>query len=214
MILYRGNRNKLTQLSWHCLHITSTQLTEVLRSLVRALKKATDDIEVFVPPADHSSEEHYVFARSQNPQTIQRLTSVRGIQGFACQERLVFDGSKGSEPTIVRTPIRVPDSEVQAMLAKARLAHSEQAQQIRQGSFVRIRDGQARNYCGHVTKLNSKRAIVTISLPTRTLTVDTSRGNLLDLSQVPEARQLYFYSEAIERMLTEEPEALLSRMPD
>src|SRR4051794_38115496 len=137
------------------------------------LAKCQDPIEVFIPP-DLNAED-FCYVRTPNPQTIYRMKRIKGIQGVVSEERIVLQGNRRNrtDPTIISTPVRVPDSDVQQMIEQARQNHTRQSASIRPGSFVRIRDGQASRYCGHVTRIKQDRATVTVALPTRTLVILT-----------------------------------------
>jgi hypothetical protein len=147
--------------------------------------------ECFIPLARRDlgvfelSTGNFIFIRSKSIEKLAKLKRTTGVSG------MVTVGDYGK----VSNAITVPDAEVQPMIRRARETEAAWSQGIQKGSFVRILDGMARGYCGHVIKMRP--FTVRIKLLTKTLIVVTPRANLLHLPDVPPHQQLFYFSPTI-----------------
>lgn len=186
MLLFHGNRKQLTHLPWFSLILTSeTTLEQTLKAIARAIRRIPA-IEVFVPK--DASDTLYIYARGKE-QDVLSLTRIAGVQEVASTERLIPNGK--DEPLVNRTPITLPDADIQQMIARSRQLHTERQQTIKRNSFVRVRDGRYKNYCGTVTTLKHNQATVEITLFSRTLILQTPTANL-EVLNLPKSQQTYY----------------------
>jgi hypothetical protein len=163
-------------------------------------------VEVFIPVFHRDLNRfdlktgNYLFARSQNFQALLRLKSITGVVG------LVTYGDS-NHPSKV---IPVEHAYVSAIIKDAEDFFLSRASQITTGSFVRILDGDQRDFCGTVVTLHNGTACVQIDIKTKILLVETPVRNLLDLSQVPEAERVFYHAPLVTALDSEDKEALLA----
>jgi len=206
MILSHGDTSVLKGTGWNSLEIRSDDQIEIVaHRLVEEIPKIFKDhpLEVFIPVMLRDLDSftlktsNLVFVRSDSVQDIMRLRNISGVQQIT---------TKG-ETTKARDIITVPDDYVQELIEEC---EREFNHKIAVGSFVRILDGSARDFCGHVTSVENNHAEVRVDLLTRLLFVKTLLANLLDLSHVDPARQVFYYCEAV-RNLPEESLPLIQQ---
>jgi len=159
-----------------------------------------DPIEVFVPVQNRDldtfdmSTLQYVFVRSNNFQSLLRLRQVTGACG------LVTKG-ESNRPS---DAIPVDDEYVQGLVHDAEEEHRKRAVGIEVGSFVRILQGQTRDFCGTVEIVGDGKAVVKITLLTKYIMLETPIRNLLKLPDVPANKRVYYFGPLVNDLSPEE----------
>jgi transcription antitermination factor NusG len=210
MLMVYGDVTQIKDKEWYLLELRSERtLGPSLKRLGKHLITHFDEkpVEVFIPihRRDHENFELlsdcYVFIHSDAYEKVRSLRSVVGVAALLANETN-------------RKLIKVEDSYVRELIEEARDRFNLSRSQVHEGSFVRILDGESRDYCGLVLSMDNSRAQVKIILKGRVLLVDTPLGNLLDLGEVPESLRVYYYCEAINTYITEAEtqEEMLSRL--
>ncbi len=178
---------------WYCLELVSESGPAIEATLHRLLRETPSifgsyALEVFVPIARRDlgvfdlMTGGFIFVRSKHLNLLAKLKRITGITG------MMTHGDDGK----LRNVVRVPDSEVQLVIQQSRNIEASWSRGIKVGSFVRILDGQARGFCGHVVRRQP--LTVEIQLLTKTLTVVTPHTNLLHLPDVPRDQRVFYYS--------------------
>lgn len=211
MILTYGDPAKLAELAktnWYMLELRSEKTVEsTLKRLGTQLPSIfnSNAVEIFIPVFRRDinvfelKTGNYIFARSKSFHGLLRLKTVTGVVG------LVTMGDT-NHPSKV---IPVDDEYVQGIIAEAQAFFQERTRGITLGSFVRIIDGEQRNFCGTVVELNNGDACVKVEIKTKILIVETPVRNLLDLSHVPERFRVFYFAPVVEAMEHTEEEGLL-----
>jgi hypothetical protein len=164
-------------------------------------------VEVFIPISrrDHENFEIksdcLVFVHSDSAVKVRGLRSVIGVASLFVDEN-------------TRKPLRVDDEYVRGLISEAREEYRLSSMDISVGSFVRILDGENRDYCGTVMIINDNRAQVKVVLKGRVLLVDTPLGNLVNLNHVPEELRTYYYCDLIDNYHDEMGEAALKAIQE
>ena len=162
-------------------------------------------IEIFVPVVNRDlgkfelNTSTMVYARSPHFQRLLRLRSVTGVVGLATK------GDSG----IPSQALKVENEFVQEQIAAAESKFRNWAASIEIGSFVRIMDGDMRDWCGTVTNIIDGVAIVRVELKTKVILVETPVRNLIDKSYVPFCLRVFYYSDLVDELLTNNMEHLL-----
>lgn len=111
--------------------------------------------QIFAPiNAEGELEFGYIFARSVSTAAVRRLLHIRGIAEMA-----VLTDDEG----IFKSAVTIPHAEVLKMIEKHKPSPNGKVQV---GDFVKILTGEARNYCGTVTKVDGDGLIVQVNFPT------------------------------------------------
>jgi hypothetical protein len=196
MILHYGNITKLKNNPWFYVEVRSEKTIEnTLRRIGKAIPGIfrNEAIEIFVPVNHRDLDVFeletsvYIFVRSTAFPCLLRLKSVTGVVS------LVTEG----ETNRPYRAISVPDDYVQSLVKKVEQHFYERAAGIKQGSFVRILDGETRDYCGYVIYIGNGKACVKIDLKTKSLVIETPIRNLLNLSHVPEGERVFYNCPAV-----------------
>jgi transcription antitermination factor NusG len=202
LILEYPGVNPITTDQWFMLELRSEKTSEeTIKRIGKAMKDIfqEDAAEVFIPVIQRDLDtfvlltECYVFVRADNPLKVGKLKRVTGVQGVLAKD----------ESTRHTKFLRVPDDYVQGLIKQCWDAHYKRAQTIKVGSWVRILDGQTRDYCGLVMAVDGDLAMVRIDKKTKMVSVQTPVHNLLDLSHVPDAHRVFYYSEPVKAFLEE-----------
>lgn len=202
MILQYGNIAKLKAKPWQYIELRSDRTVEnTLRRVGKAIPGIfrNEAVELFIPVNKRDLDVFdletsvYVFVRSTAFPCLLRLKSVTGVVS------LVTEGDT-SRPS---RAIAVPDDYVQSLIKKVERQFYERAAGIKQGSFVRILDGETRDYCGHVLFIADGKACIKIDLKTKSLMIETPIRNLLNLSQVPENQRVFYYSPLVASLVAD-----------
>jgi hypothetical protein len=204
MILQYGTIAKLKGKNWHYIELRSDKTVEnTLRRVGKAIPGIfrSEAVELFIPVNRRDLDVFdletsvYVFVRSTAFSCLLRLKSVTGVVS------LVTEGET-SRPS---RAIAVPDDYVQTLIKKVEHQFYERPAGIKQGSFVRILDGETRDYCGHVLLVADGKACIKVDLKTKSLMVETPVRNLLNLSHVPENQRVFYYSPLVVNLVADNP---------
>jgi hypothetical protein len=210
MILTYGTPALLKKLQgqdWKYIELRSDKTVEnTLRRIGKSLPGIfrSEAVEVFIPVILRDLDEFeletsvYVYIRSTSFPCIVRLKSVTGVVS------LVTEGDS-NRPS---RAISVPDKYVQERIEAVKTKFFGRAEGIKNGSFVRIIDGETRDYCGHIILLSGSMACVKVDLKTKSLLIETPIRNLLNLPNVPESQRVFYYSSLVKK-LSEEGKANL-----
>ena len=200
MLLTYGNIAKLKGQPWYYVELRSDKTVEnTLRRVGKAIPGIfrSEAIEIFIPVNNRDLDVFdletsvYVFVRSTAFPCLLRLKSVTGVVS------LVTEG----ETTRPYKAIQVSDDYVQTLVKKVERQFYERAAGIKQGSFVRILDGETRDYCGTVLLITEGKACVKVDLKTKSLMIETPVRNLLNLSDVPEEQRVFYYSFLVKKLV-------------
>src|SRR5271166_3396478 len=206
MVLEYGEVSKLKGLHWFMCELRSEKTIE---STMRRVGKAIpgifrhDPIEIFIPVVKRDLDVFematgpYVFVRSNSFQALLRLKSITGVVA------LVTEGDT-QRPS---KAIQVEDTYVQSLIKQAEDEHRKRAIGIEVGSFVRILNGETRDFCGTVEIIGDGRAVVRVTLRTKFILLETPVRNLLNLSHVPKEQRVYYYSPLVEDLFRDAPTA-------
>lgn len=161
-----------------------------------------EPVEVYIPVVRRDpdvfelSTQVYCFVRSTSFPALLRLKSVTGIVG------LVTEGDT-NRPS---NALSWPDEDVQKLIIAADEEHRKRAIGIEAGSFVRIVNGQMRDLCGIVEIVGDGKAVVRITLRTKSILLETPIGNLLNLDHVPKDQRVYYYCPVVDQLMKDNPE--------
>ncbi len=206
MILEYGSVEKLKGINWYLCELRSEKTIE---STMRRVGKALpgifrhDPIEIFIPVVKRDldvfemSTGPYVFVRSTSFSALLRLKSVTGVVS------LVTEGDTNRP----NKAIAVEDSYVQGLIKQAEDEHRRRAIGIEVGSFVRILNGETRDFCGEVEIIGDGKAVVRVTLRTKSILLETPVRNLLNLSHVPKEQRVYYHCPLLVDLFRDNPDA-------
>src|SRR5271157_3051231 len=203
MILEYGPVEKLRGMPWFMMELRSEKTIEsTMRRVGKALSGLfrNEPIEIFIPVIKRDLDIFematgpYVFVRSSNFSSLLRLKSITGVVA------LVTEGDT-QRPS---KAIQVEDTYVQGLIQQAEDEHRRRAIGIEVGSFVRILNGETRDFCGTVEIIGDGKAVVRVMLRTKFILLETPVRNLLNLSHVPKEQRVYYYSPLVEDLFLEE----------
>jgi transcription antitermination factor NusG len=203
MILEHLDTSRIKSKQWFMLELRSERTSEeTIRRLGKEMKRqfGTEPVEVFIPIQERDHDTFtlltgcYIFVRADDVQKIAHLRKVTGI------ECVVGDGGS----TRVNKFIKVEDDYVQTLIQRCWTAHYNRSKDIRQKSWVRILDGQMRDFCGYVEEMDGDRVVVKVAAKTKLVLIETSVHNLIDLSHVPAEARVFYYSEPVTTFLEEQ----------
>jgi transcription antitermination factor NusG len=198
MILKYGDISRLEGLQWNVLELRSEKTSEeTIKRIGKSLKLIfkDDPVELFVPIADRNLDNFklmtdcYVFVRSLDPKKIVRLRTVTGVVWLVCH-------GEGTHPSRL---MKIDDDYIQNLIKDCKQAYAERHHGIVPGSFVRIIDGHARDFCGIVKNMdNQGSTIVQVDLKTTSMMVQTPLYNLLNMNSIPKNLRVFYYSSILE----------------
>lgn len=205
MILQYGDIDLLNRevKKWYLLELSSDKTMQgILKRVGKQIPSIfrSDPVEVFLPVSARDlnvfdiKTGNYVFCRSTNFPALLRLKTVTGVVGLVTEG----DSSRPSKA------IAVEDSYVQEIISEIEKEFHNRAVGIEVGSFVRILDGETKDYCGFVVAVDGGSAIVNIDLKTKQILVDTPLRNMLNLAAVPEELRTFYYGPLIEELYRDE----------
>jgi hypothetical protein len=207
VIIEHGNVEKLKGVQWHMLELGSGKIENMLRRIGNAMPALfkNEPAEVFVPIARQDLDvfelkSPYLFVRSTAFSSLLRLKQITGVVS------LVTEGDT-NRPS---KAIPVEDSYVQGLIKQAEEEHRRRAIGIEVGSFVRILNGETRDFCGVVEIIGDGRAVVRVTLRTKSILLETPIRNLLNLSHVPKEQRVYYYGPLVDDLTKERQEAGLA----
>lgn len=214
MILTHLDTSKIQTTEWFMLELRSERTSEeTIRRIGKELATVfpNDPAEVFIPIRERSLTtftlltDCYLFVRADDPVKVGKLRRVTGVLGILAKDDSVRPAKF----------IRVPDDYVQGLITTCFEQHLQRSKGIKDGSWVRLIDGQMRDFCGYVIQILEGRATVRVAARTKLIVVETSIHNLSDLSDVPVGARVFYYSEPVDRFLAEEgEEAAAALQPD
>ena len=162
---------------WYMLELRSEKTSEeTIKRLGKALKERFrgEEAQIFVPVIERDLDtftlltECYVFVKADDVYKVAKLRQVTGVQCVVAHEES-FHPSKF---------LKVEDAYVHDLIQKCWNAYNVRSSRIHVGSWVRLLDGQTRNYCGLVLAISGDRALVRIDLKTKILLRRAIRANL------------------------------------
>jgi hypothetical protein len=192
MLLTYRDCSKLKGKEWCMLEVRSEKTIEpTLRRIGKQIPQIfrEDAVELFIPVGHRDLDVFdltaaaYLFVRSDSFQGLLRLKTITGVVS------LVTEGDS-NRPNKV---IRVSDTEVQKLMSPAEKQFREHSSGVEVGSFVRVLNGETRDFCGTVTAIGAGRAVIRITLKTKSIMLETPVWNLLNLSYVPKDIRTYYY---------------------
>jgi hypothetical protein len=209
MVLTYGDVSKFGDLKWYYLELRSERTIEpTLGRLGRNLKSIFQDsaVEIFIPISERDlnvcnlNTINCVYVRSTNFAKLLRLKTVTGVVGLLTKG----DSLRPADA------LSLDNSFVQAEIAKAEAAYLERPRDIREGSFVRILDGEYRDWCGLVTSIHGEWAAVVIEIKTKIITVETPIQNLINKDHVPTTLRVFYYGDQVEQLAALNLEHMIS----
>ena len=203
MLLNYLDVGKIKSQHWYMVELRSEKTSEeTIKRIGRSMKDIfqKDPAQIFVPVMDRDLDtfvlmtESYVFVRSDDVTRIAKLRRVTGVQAIMAQ-------NDSTRPTKF---IKVDDEYVQGLITQCRENHQRRSDGIVVGSWVRIIDGETRDMCGSVITVAGDRLVVKIDMKTKPVMVETSVYNLVDLSHLPQAHRVFYYSGPVQEFLKEQ----------
>jgi hypothetical protein len=194
MILEYGPVEKVKGMSWYLVELRSEKTIEsTMKRVGKALHGIfrSEPIEIFIPVVKRDldlfemSTGPYIFVRS-TPAGFSSLLRLKQVTGIVS---MVTEG-ESNRPSKV---ISVEDAYVQTLIAQAEEEHRKRAIGIEVGSFVRILNGETRDFCGVVEIIGDGRAVVRVTLRTKSILLETPIRNLLNISYVPPSERVYYW---------------------
>lgn len=129
----------------------------------------------------------YIFVRSTSFQSLLRMKTITGVVS------LVTEGDSNR----ATKAIKVDDAYVQGIIKDAEEEFRNRALGIEIGSFVRVLNGELRDYCGIVEVVGDGKAVVRITQKTKCILLETPVRNLLNLPNVPKELQVFYYCDLV-----------------
>jgi hypothetical protein len=206
MILEYGDVSLLKGASWYLVELRSEKTIE---STMRRVGKAIpnifrgEPIEIFIPVFKRDLDVFemktgcYVFVRSSSFSSLLRLKTITGVVSLVTEG----DSNRPSKA------IKVDDSYVQTIIADAEEEFRNRGVGIEVESFVRVLNGDTRDYCGVVEAIGDGKAIVRINLKTKSILLETPLRNLLNISDVPANERVYYFCPLVDELVKEQGEA-------
>ena len=194
VILEYGDISKIKGMSWYLVELRSEKTIEsTMKRVGKALHGIfrSEPIEIFIPVVKRDldlfemSTGPYIFVRS-TPAGFSSLLRLKQVTGIVS---MVTEG-ESNRPSKV---ISVEDAYVQTLIAQAEEEHRKRAIGIEVGSFVRILNGETRDFCGVVEIIGDGRAVVRVTLRTKSILLETPIRNLLNISYVPPSERVYYW---------------------
>jgi ribosomal protein L32 len=206
MILLYGDTAKVKNLTWYMLELRSEKTIEsTMKRVGKALHGIfrNEPVEIFIPVVERDldvfslSTGPYIFVRSTSFSCLLRLKQITGCVS------LVTEG-ESNRPS---KAIPVEDSYVQTLIKQAEEEHRKRAIGIEVGSFVRILNGETRDFCGHVEIIGDGKAVVRVTLKTKSILLETPVRNLLNISHVPPCMRVFYFGPIVEQLFKDADEA-------
>jgi len=199
MFILHGDTPSIKSKSWRILELRNELTAEgVLRRIAEEAPAIFRDspMELFAPVARRDCGVYelatgaYVFVRSDNFRALLRLKTVTGVAGLLTES----DSGRSSDT------LTVDDGYVQDLADKDQRDFEQRSAGIGVGSFVRILDGEVRDFCGTVAEIEQDRATVVVELLTKKLIVRSPVHNLLNLDCVAKGKRVFFFSPLVDEL--------------
>ena len=209
MVLEYGDVTKLKGKPWFMVELRSEKTIEpTMRRVGKALPNifGPEPIEIFIPVFKRDLDTFemktgcYLFVRSTSFSSLLRLKTITGVVSLVTEG----DSNRPSKA------IKVEDSYVQSIIAEAEEEFRNRALDIEVNSFVRILNGDTRDYCGVVEAIGDGKAIVRITLKTKSILLETPIRNLLNLSHVPANQRVYYFCPLVGELVNEQGVGLIA----
>jgi len=158
-----------------------------------------DPVEIFIPVFKRDLDVFelasgpYVFVRSNNFPSLLRLKTITGVVSLST----IGDSNRPSKA------IKVDDDYVQGIIANAKEEFRARSLGIKAGSFIRVLNGEMRDFCGVVEVIGGGKAIVRITLKTKSILLETPVQNLLNIPDVPPNQQVYYFGPLVSALVKE-----------
>ena len=197
MLLEYGNIGLLEGKEWYMLDIGNEKTIEpTMRRVGMAAPTLFRNhaLEIFIPVFKRDlgvfemKTGAIVFVRSTSFQGLVRLKRITGVQ------TLVTEG----DSILPSKAIKVEDDYVQTIIAESEKEFLSRSVGIEVGSFVRVLNGNTRDYCGVVEAVSDGRGTVRIILNTKNIVLNTPVRNLLNISHVPDSQRVYYFCPLVE----------------
>jgi len=159
-----------------------------------------DPIEIFIPVFKRDLDVFemktgcYVFVRSTSFSSLLRLKTITGVVSLVTEG----DSNRPSKA------IPVDDAYVQSLIVQAEEEFLNRGVGIEVDSFVRVLNGDTRDYCGVVEAIGDGKAIVRINLKTKSILLETPLRNLLNISHVPANERVYYFCPLVEGLIIDQ----------
>jgi len=209
MILQYGAVENLQGKDWYLLELRSEKTVEpTMRRIGKQIPGIfkNDPVEIFIPLLIQDlnvfelKTQNYIFVRSSSLNSLARFKSVTGVVS------LVTEG----EMNRTSRAIPIKDEYVQQLIKEAEEEFSNRGSGIEVGTFVRILNGETRDYCGFVEVVNEGTACVRVDLKTKSLLIETPVRNLLSLPNVPPEQRVFYYCDLVSDLAKDELLDLIS----
>ncbi len=201
MILEYGQVDKLKNEPWYLMELRSEKTIEsTMRRVGKAIPSIfrSEPVEIFIPVFQRDLDVFemktgcYVFVRSTSFPCLLRLKTITGVVSLVTEG----DSNRPSKA------IKVEDSYVQTIIVNAEEEFRNRAVGIEVDSFVRVLNGDTRDYCGVVEAVGDGKAIVRINLKTKSILLETPLRNLLNISHVPMNQRVYYFCPLVKELGT------------
>lgn len=213
MLFHYGNTDKLKGKPWYMMELSNEKTIEqTMRRIGKNIPGIfrNEAVEVFIPVCLRDLDVFemktgiYIFIRTTALQPLLRLKSVTGVVS------LVTEGDTNHPSKAIMTQ----DSFVQGVIKEVEQIFFERAKGMRVGDFVRIIDGETRDYCGKVEVMQSGMAVVRVNLKTKSILVETPVRNLLRQPHVPADEQVFYSGPIVSQLCKDDPEGKKLIAPD
>jgi transcription antitermination factor NusG len=199
MIFQYGNIAKLRGQFWRMLELSNEKTIEqTMRRIGKAIPSIfrSEPVEIFVPVFARDLDVFemktgiYIFIRTAALQPLLRLKTVTGVIS------LVTEGDI-NHPS---KAILVQDAYVQDVIKDVEKEFWARSKDLKVGDFVRIIDGETRDYCGIIEVLQGELSCIRVNLKTKSMLIETPTKNLLNLSHIPKHMQVFYFCPAVDSM--------------
>jgi hypothetical protein len=205
MLFQYGAIEKLKNKSWYMMELSNEKTIEqTLRRIGKAIPSIfrSEPVEVFIPVCVRDLDVFelktgiYIFIRTNAIHPLLRLKSITGVVA------LVTEG----ETNHPSKAIMAQDSYVQEVIRDIQKIFYERAKNLRAGDFVRVIDGETRDYCGKIEVMQNGVACVRINLKTKSILVETPVRNLLNLNHIPEDQRVFYHGPVVSNLVNDDPQ--------
>jgi hypothetical protein len=185
MLLTQGKTKGFDKLPWAQLELASdARLEEIVLHLVRWVRKRDEAFRILFPIETRDLGGVVLFypnilIQCRDLRVLKDIRTVMGVQGVTMANE--------------STPLEIPSSFGEQMIAKSEQVSEGWSDGIKKGSFVRILLGERRMLCGNCISVDRGIADIRISLTTRNLRVRIPVRALLKL-EIPKEKRRYYYN--------------------
>jgi hypothetical protein len=200
MVLTYRDVSSLHGKYWLCIELYSAKSAEAtVRRLGQMIPPMFREqpVEVFIPVVKRDigswelAHNNLIFARTQDDAMVFRLR--KECTGLA----MIMCSSEGERVT---RAIKMPDADMQTLIAHCEVMRAKESEGIVVGSFVRIQDGGSKHLCGCVDGIANGMADVRVNYLSKFIYVTTPVRNLLNLDHVEPGKRVYYYGPLVEEV--------------